>query len=74
MSNVLSVGGHPRLLGEPFAGRRKSDEPESIWDFAARRIGPEAADKLVSPMVTGIFGGDAKALSVEYCFPVAGRD
>jgi len=68
-SNLLSVGGRMRLLGEPFIPRRKGDEPESIWDFAARRIGPEAADTLVGPMVTGIFGGDAKALSLEHCFP-----
>ena len=68
-SNLLSLGGRARLAMEPFTPKRKSDEPESIWDFAARRIGPEAADTLVSPMVTGIFGGDAKALSVEHCFP-----
>lgn len=68
-SNVLSIGGRMRMMSEPFIPRRKDDSPESIWDFAARRIGPEAADSLVSPMVTGIFGGDAKALSVEHCFP-----
>lgn len=68
-SNLLSLGGRMRLLGEPFVPRRKGDESESIWSFAARRIGPEAADTLVGPMVTGIFGGDAKALSLEHCFP-----
>lgn len=68
-SNLLSLGGRVRLLGEPFMPRRKSDDPESIWSFAARRIGAEAADTLVGPMVTGIFGGDAQALSLEHCFP-----
>lgn len=68
-SNLLSVGGRISLAMEPFRPKRKGEEPESIWDFAARRIGPEAADTLVGPMVTGIFGGDAKKLGVEYCFP-----
>lgn len=69
LSSLLSLGGRMALAMEPFKPKRKGEEPESIWDFAARRVGPEAADKLVAPMVTGIFGGDAKALSVEHCFP-----
>lgn len=65
----LSVGGRLRLLREPFVGRRKETTPESVWDFAARRVGEEAADTLVAPMVSGIFAGDAKKLSVEHAFP-----
>lgn len=68
-SPLLSMGGRLRLLREPLVGRRKSEQPESVWDFAARRIGPEAADMLVSPMVSGIFAGDAKKLSLEHAFP-----
>jgi hypothetical protein len=44
-SNLLSMGGRMALMMEGFKPRRKSEEPESIWDFAARRIGPEAADR-----------------------------
>jgi len=69
ISPVLSVWGRARLLCEPFVRPKKDGEPESIWDFAARRIGKEAADTMVAPMVTGIFGGDAKQLSLEHCFP-----
>src|SRR5690606_8568172 len=68
-SPLLSVPGRMRLLWEPFVPQRTEAAPESIWNFAARRIGPEAADTMVSPMVTGIFGGDAKQLSLEHCFP-----
>jgi oxygen-dependent protoporphyrinogen oxidase len=68
-SPILSLFGRVRLLFEPFIRKRKVDTPESIYDFAARRIGHEAAEMLVSPMVTGIFGGDAKKLSVDDCFP-----
>ena len=68
-SPVLSAGGRLRALREPMVPRRKSTEPESVWDFAARRLGSEAADMLVAPMVSGVFAGDAKKLSIEHAFP-----
>ncbi|MBL7646411.1 MAG: protoporphyrinogen oxidase [Candidatus Hydrogenedentes bacterium] len=68
-SKVLSLQGRLRLMGEPFIPQRVSEEEESIWDFAARRIGAEAADTLVAPMVSGIYGGDARKLDLASCFP-----
>lgn len=68
-SSLLSVRGRARLLCEPLIRAKRDDGPESIWEFAARRIGREAADMMVTPMVSGIFGGDAKQLSLEHCFP-----
>lgn len=68
-SPLLSIPGRLRLLCEPFVAQKKDAVPETIWDFAARRIGREAADTLVSCMVSGVFGGDAKQLSLEHCFP-----
>jgi protoporphyrinogen/coproporphyrinogen III oxidase len=67
-SGLLSLGGKARLLREPFAPRRE-EEDESIHAFAARRIGEEAASVLVDSMVSGIFAGDARALSLRACFP-----
>ncbi|MBI2433532.1 MAG: protoporphyrinogen oxidase, partial [Candidatus Hydrogenedentes bacterium] len=69
LSSLLSLSGRARLLCEPFIPGKRDSTPESIWNFAARRIGREAADTLVSPMVSGIFGGDARQLSLEHCFP-----
>lgn len=69
ISPLLSVSGRLRLLCEPFVPQKSNDAPETIWNFAARRIGREAADTLVSCMVSGVFGGDAKQLSLEHCFP-----
>ncbi len=37
---------------------------------ARRRIGREAADYLIQPMVSGVFGGVASKLSLKSCFPV----
>ena len=67
-SPLLSVGAKARLVCEPFARKRPAAE-ESIHEFAARRIGREAADILVGSMVSGIFAGDARELSLRACFP-----
>ena len=69
VSPLLSVPGRARLMFEPLIKARTDPSPESIHAFAARRIGREAADVLVSSMVSGVFGGDAKQLSLAHCFP-----
>ncbi len=66
-SGILGVSGLLRILGEPFVRRGHGDE--SVWDFAARRLGPQVADRLVAPMVLGVFAGDAKSLSLAAAFP-----
>ncbi|MGC8915574.1 MAG: protoporphyrinogen oxidase [Thermoanaerobaculum sp.] len=67
-SDVLSLRGKLRVLAEPFIPRGR-DEDESVWAFARRRIGREAADVLVDAMVTGVFAGKAKELSLPATFP-----
>ncbi len=67
-SGLLSWPGKLRLAAEPFA-RRRPDGDETIHAFAARRIGAEAADVLIDAMVSGVFAGDARALSLHACFP-----
>ncbi len=69
LSPLLSPWGRLRLCCEPLAPARRDPTPESIHDFAARRIGAEAAQMLVGAMVLGIYGGDARQLSMEHCFP-----
>ena len=69
-SDILSLPGRLRVLWEPFARGPKEGVDESIYSFVKRRIGREAADYLVQPMVSGIYGGLADKLSLESCFPV----
>ncbi|HSF14710.1 MAG TPA: protoporphyrinogen oxidase [Vicinamibacteria bacterium] len=69
-SGLLSLKGLLRAAGEPFIPAKVDDSDESVWHFAARRLGPELADRLVHPMVLGIFAGDAKRLSLEAVFPL----
>jgi len=67
-SGLLSPAGRARIAWEPFARRRPVGD-ETIHDFAARRIGGQAASVMIDSMVSGIFAGDARALSLRACFP-----
>ncbi len=68
-SDLLSLGGKLRIFKEPFVPARRSDSEESVASFARRRIGREAAERMVAPFVSGIYAGDADQLSVQAAFP-----
>ncbi len=67
-ASVLTIPGRLRVLREPFVPPRP-DARESVFDFAARRIGREAAETLVDAMVSGVFGGDSRQLNLSSAFP-----
>ncbi len=66
-SRLLSTRGKLRIAREPWAKPAPRCD-ETIHAFATRRIGLEAADALVDPMVSGIFAGNARELSLRACF------
>jgi|HubBroStandDraft_1064217.scaffolds.fasta_scaffold09372_3 oxygen-dependent protoporphyrinogen oxidase len=68
---LFSWGGKLRMAVEPLVAARRfeGDDDESIVDFAARRLGTEAAERLVAPLLGGISAGDASDLSVRAAFP-----
>jgi oxygen-dependent protoporphyrinogen oxidase len=68
-SGLLSASGKLRIFKEPFVPARRSDSEESVAAFARRRIGREAAERMVAPFVSGIYAGDAEQLSVQAAFP-----
>ncbi len=68
-SKLLSAKGKLRIFKEPFIAARRSSEEESIASFARRRIGSEAAERMVAPFVSGIYAGDAEKLSAQAAFP-----
>ncbi len=70
LSRLLSLSGRARIMWEPFAAGPPANVDESLGDFARRRLGPEALEKLIDPMVTGIFAGDPDRMSVRSCFPL----
>jgi oxygen-dependent protoporphyrinogen oxidase len=70
-SPLFSWRGKARMALEPFvpARRFEGDDDESIADFATRRLGREAAQRLVAPLLGGISAGDATDISVRAAFP-----
>jgi len=58
-----------RLLGEPFVGRVSEGRDETVAEFVSRRLGPAFVDRLVGPMVAGIYAADPKDLSLQAAFP-----
>ena len=68
-SDVLSPFGKLRLMLEPLVPPAAPNGPETVYEFARRRIGREAADHLVDAAVAGISAGDSRALDLEAAFP-----
>jgi oxygen-dependent protoporphyrinogen oxidase len=68
-SELLSLAGKLRIFKEPLIPARHENTEESVAGFARRRIGREAAERLVAPFVSGIYAGDADRLSVQAAFP-----
>jgi oxygen-dependent protoporphyrinogen oxidase len=68
-SGVLSPAGKLRVLAEALVRRRPASADESVHDFATRRIGREAAETLIDALVSGIWSGDTRQLSLKAAFP-----
>jgi len=69
MGGPLSVAGRLRIMGEPFASTTPADKDTSLAEFATRRLGKEALERLLDPMVSGIFAGDPYRMSLRASFP-----
>ena len=70
-SGLISWPGKLRLALEPtpFIAAPPVGVDETLGDFGRRRLGSEALDKLIAPMVSGIFAGDPETMSLVSCFP-----
>lgn len=68
-SKLISWPGKIRLAQEFFKPKRSDGVDETLAEFARRRLGPEALDKLIGPMVSGIFAGNPETMSLQSCFP-----
>jgi oxygen-dependent protoporphyrinogen oxidase len=58
-----------RMAFEPLVRTRRGGDDESLADFTRRRLGAEALDSLVAPMLAGIFAGDPEKMSARSTFP-----
>jgi len=68
-SKLISWPGKIRLAMEPLAPKPPAGIDETLAAFGRRRLGKEALNKLISPMVSGIFAGDPETMSLKSCFP-----
>ena len=69
-SGALSPAGKLRLLLEPWARPAPAQREETVYEFALRRVGREAAENLVDAAIAGISAGDSRRLSVAAAFPL----
>ncbi len=67
-SKLISWPGKMRLACEPFIPKRTDPSDETLAEFGRRRLGEEALNKLIAPMVSGIFAGDPETMSLKSCF------
>ncbi|TWT30864.1 protoporphyrinogen oxidase [Blastopirellula retiformator] len=63
-SPILSWRGKLRLAWEYFVPARKETSDECLQDFVVRRLGQETYERLVQPLIGGIYTADPKKLSV----------
>jgi oxygen-dependent protoporphyrinogen oxidase len=66
---ILSPLGKLRAVGEVLVPKGSGAEDESVYAFMERRFGREVAERLVSPALLGISGGDAARTSLAAIFP-----
>jgi oxygen-dependent protoporphyrinogen oxidase len=68
-SPLLTEAGKRRLAAETDVPPAPPGGDESIAGFVSRRLGREAYEAFIEPLMTGIYGGDGDQLSLESTFP-----
>ena len=68
-SPILSVRGKMRVLLDLVIPRKTDDGDESLASFVRRRLGRDALDRLVQPLVGGIYTADPNELSLKATLP-----
>ncbi len=68
-SPILSPIGKLRLMAEKYIPPRQKSGDESLGSFARRRLGDEVFERLVQPLVAGIYTADPEKLSLAATLP-----
>jgi oxygen-dependent protoporphyrinogen oxidase len=68
-SDLFTDAGKARLLSEPDIPPRAGGADESLASFIERRFGVEVYERLVEPLMAGIYAGDGRQLSLDATFP-----
>jgi oxygen-dependent protoporphyrinogen oxidase len=68
-SPLLTPSGRGALAAERSVPAPSELREESIARFVSRRFGREMYDRIVEPLMAGIYGGDGERLSLDATFP-----
>lgn len=68
-SPLLSRRGKARLAADLIVRPRRSGDDEALASFVERRLGREAYERLIEPLMSGIYAGDGRRLSLAATFP-----
>ena len=68
-SGVLSKEGLARVRAEPGVAPSELGEDVSVGDLVAERLGNEVVDRLVEPLLGGVYAGRARELSARATVP-----
>jgi oxygen-dependent protoporphyrinogen oxidase len=68
-SGVVSWGSKLRMAGDLLLPRGVPRDDESMADFFGRRLGREAVERIIDPLIAGIYSGDPDQLSIYSTFP-----
>lgn len=68
-SDILPLHAKLRMALELVLPAKRDDEDETVDSFGRRRLGRTFAELMLDPMVSGIFAGDTRKLSLEAVFP-----
>lgn len=61
--------GWGRALWRDWTSPKRGVDDESIGTFFDRRLGSAWTNRLIDPLVSGIYAGDCERLSLKSCFP-----
>lgn len=68
-SRLISWAGKARMGFDFLQPARRLNGDESLGAFVSRRLGREAYENLIEPLMSGIYAGDGDALSLASTFP-----
>jgi len=68
-SGVLTAAGLERARQEPSLPTRRIDGDISVGDLVAERFGDEVTDRLVEPLLGGVYAGHAREISARAAVP-----
>ncbi|MGY5129761.1 protoporphyrinogen oxidase [Streptomyces nigrescens] len=68
-SGVISPDGMARIAEDETLARTEAGEDVAVGEYVAARLGREVVDRLVEPLLGGVYAGDAYRISMRAAVP-----